>query len=158
MAGLVILAVSPLTAAQLMLLVDRYLGGHFFDTQAGGSAVMWMHFFWIFGHPEVYVLVIPAFAFASEIIPVFSRKAIFGYPVMVAATVGIGFISMSVWAHHMFTVGMSSSAQHVLCAVDDGHCRSHRNQDLQLARHHVGRTRFTSRLRCCFASRFCFSS
>ena len=109
MAGLVILAVSPLTAAQLMLLVDRYLGGHFFDTQAGGSAVMWMHFFWIFGHPEVYVLVIPAFAFASEIIPVFSRKAIFGYPVMVAATVCIGFISMSVWAHHMFTVGMSSA-------------------------------------------------
>src|SRR5579872_5572071 len=77
MAGLVILAVSPLTAAQLMLLVDRYLGGHFFDTQAGASAVIWMHFFWIFGHPEVYILVIPAFAFASEIIPVFSRKAIF---------------------------------------------------------------------------------
>ena len=110
MAGLVILAVSPLTAAQLMLMIDRYLGGHFFDTQAGGSAVMWMHFFWIFGHPEVYVLVIPAFAFASEIIPVFSRKAIFGYPVMVLATVAIGFISMSVWAHHMFTVGMSSGA------------------------------------------------
>src|SRR3989440_4136721 len=110
MAGLVVLAVSPLTAAQLMLLVDRYLGGHFFDTQTGGSAVIWMHFFWVFGHPEVYVLVIPAFAFASEIIPVFSRKPIFGYPVMVGATVAIGFISMSVWAHHMFTVGMSSAA------------------------------------------------
>jgi cytochrome c oxidase subunit 1 len=109
MAGLVILAVSPLTAAQLMLLVDRYLGGHFFDTQAGGSAVIWMHFFWIFGHPEVYVLVLPAFAFASEIIPVFSRKPIFGYPVMVGATVAIGFISMSVWAHHMFTVGMGAN-------------------------------------------------
>src|SRR3984957_10487351 len=101
-AGMVILAVSPLTAAQIMLCIDRYLGGHFFDTQAGGSAVLWMHFFWIFGHPEVYVLVIPAFAFASEIIPVFSRKPIFGYPIMVAATVMIGFISMSVWAHHMF--------------------------------------------------------
>jgi len=110
MAGLVILAVSPLTAAQVMLLVDRYLGGHFFDTQAGGSAAIWMHFFWVFGHPEVYVLAIPAFAFASEIIPVFSRKAIFGYPVMVAATVGIAFISVSVWAHHMFTIGMSSAA------------------------------------------------
>jgi cytochrome c oxidase subunit 1 len=108
--GLVILAVSPLTAAQVMLLVDRYLGGHFFDTQAGGSAVIWMHFFWIFGHPEVYVLVLPAFGIASEIIPVFSRKPIFGYAVMVAATVAIAFISMSVWAHHMFTVGMSSSA------------------------------------------------
>jgi cytochrome c oxidase subunit 1 len=110
MSGMVILAISPLTAAQVMLLVDRYLGGHFFDTQAGGSAVVWMHFFWIFGHPEVYVLAIPAFAFASEIIPVFSRKAMFGYPVMVAATICIGFIGMSVWAHHMFTVGMSSSA------------------------------------------------
>src|SRR6202140_1575523 len=109
MAGLVILAVSPLTAAQLMLLVDRYLGGHLFDTQAGGSAVMCMHFFWGFGHPEVYVLVLPAFAFASEIIPVFSRKAIFGYPIMVAATECIGFIGMSVWAHHMFTVGLTSS-------------------------------------------------
>jgi cytochrome c oxidase subunit 1 len=110
MAGLVILAVSPLSAAQLMLVADRYLGGHFFDTQAGGSAVIWMHFFWIFGHPEVYVLVLPAFAFASEIIPVFSRKAIFGYPAMVLATIAIGFIGMSVWAHHMFTVGMSAGA------------------------------------------------
>ena len=108
MAFMVIFAVSPLTAAQAMLCIDRYLGGHFFDTQAGGSAVLWMHFFWIFGHPEVYVLVIPCFAFASEIIPVFSRKPIFGYPVMVAATIAIGFISLSVWAHHMFTVGMSS--------------------------------------------------
>jgi cytochrome c oxidase subunit I len=110
MAGMVILAVSPLTAAQIMLSTDRFLGGHFFDAQAGGSAVLWMHFFWIFGHPEVYVLIIPAFAFVSEIVPVFSRKPIFGYPVMVAATVGIGFVSFSVWAHHMFTVGMSSYA------------------------------------------------
>src|SRR5215472_4730953 len=107
MGVLVLEVISPLTAAQLMLLIDRYLGGHFFDTQAGGSAVIWMHFFWVFGHPEVYVLVIPAFACISEIVPVFSRKAIFGYPIMVAATVCIGFISMSVWAHHMFTVGMS---------------------------------------------------
>jgi cytochrome c oxidase subunit I len=106
MSGLVLFVVSPLTAAQIMLVIDRYLGGHFFDTQAGGSAVIWMHFFWVFGHPEVYVLVIPAFAFVSEIVPVFSRKPIFGYSVMVGATVAIGFISMSVWAHHMFTVGM----------------------------------------------------
>jgi len=110
MGGLVVLALSPLTAAQLMLTIDRYLGGHFFDTQAGGSAAIWMHFFWVFGHPEVYVLVIPAFAFISEIVPVFSRKAIFGYPVMVGATVAIGFVSISVWAHHMFTVGMGATA------------------------------------------------
>jgi cytochrome c oxidase subunit I len=106
--GMVLLAIGPLTAAQIMLLLDRYLGSHFFDVQAGGSAVLWMHFFWIFGHPEVYVLVLPAFAFASEIIPVFSRKAIFGYPAMVAATVAIGFVGLSVWAHHMFAVGMSA--------------------------------------------------
>jgi cytochrome c oxidase subunit 1 len=110
MSGLALIGITPLSAAQLMLLVDRYLGGHFFDTQAGGSAALWMHFFWIFGHPEVYILVIPAFAFMSEIIPVFSRKPIFGYPVMVAASVCIAFISMSVWAHHMFTIGMSSYA------------------------------------------------
>src|SRR5712692_8207391 len=108
MSGLVLISISPLSAAQIMLLVDRYLGGHFFDTQAGGSATLWMHFFWIFGHPEVYILVIPAFAFASEIIPVFSRKPIFGYPVMVGATVSIAFVSVSVWAHHMFTIGMNS--------------------------------------------------
>ena len=106
--GMVFVTISPLTAAQIMLMLDRYLGSHFFDTQAGGSAVLWIHFFWIFGHPEVYILVLPAFAFANEIIPVFSRKAIFGYPAMVAASVGIGFISLGVWAHHMFTVGMTS--------------------------------------------------
>ncbi len=105
---LIFVAVSPLTAAQIMLTIDRYLGAHFFDTQAGGSAVLWMHFFWIFGHPEVYVLVLPAFAFVNEIIPVFSRKAMFGYSAMVAASVGIGFISLSVWAHHMFTVGLGA--------------------------------------------------
>jgi cytochrome c oxidase subunit I len=106
----VLIVITPLTAAQIMLLIDRYLGGHFFDTQAGGSATVWMHFFWIFGHPEVYVLVFPAFAIASEVIQVFSRKALFGYPAMVAAVVGIAFVSVSVWAHHMFTIGMTSSS------------------------------------------------
>ncbi|MGA2538218.1 MAG: cytochrome c oxidase subunit I [Terracidiphilus sp.] len=109
MSGLVFVTISPLTAAQIMLTLDRYLGSHFFDTQAGGSAVLWMHFFWVFGHPEVYVLILPSFAFINEIVPVFSRKAIFGYPAMVAASVGIGFISTSVWAHHMFSVGMTAA-------------------------------------------------
>ena len=108
--ALLLIVITPLTAAQVMLLIDRYLGGHFFDTQAGGSAMIWMHFFWIFGHPEVYVLVFPAFAIASEVVPVFSRKAIFGYPAMVAASVGIAFVSLGVWAHHMFTVGMTSAS------------------------------------------------
>ncbi|HEY2456019.1 MAG TPA: cytochrome c oxidase subunit I [Candidatus Acidoferrum sp.] len=108
MSGMVLIAVTPLSAAQIMLLVDRYLGGHFFDTQAGGSATLWMHFFWIFGHPEVYILILPSFAFVSEIVPVFSRKPIFGYPAMVGASVSIGFLGMSVWAHHMFSIGMPS--------------------------------------------------
>jgi cytochrome c oxidase subunit I len=105
-AVLVLLALPPLTAAQVMLAFDRWLGAHFFDAQAGGSALLWQHFFWIFGHPEVYILILPGFGFVSEIIPVFSRKVIFGYPMMVAATVTIGFVAFGVWAHHMFTVGL----------------------------------------------------
>src|ERR1700736_1302219 len=106
--GMTVIALPPLSAAQIMLLLDRFLGAHFFDTQAGGSAVMWQHFFWFFGHPEVYILMVPGFAFVSEIIPVFSRKVIFGYATIVAATVSIGAVSLSVWAHHMFAVGMGA--------------------------------------------------
>ncbi|MCI0695917.1 cbb3-type cytochrome c oxidase subunit I, partial [candidate division KSB1 bacterium] len=109
-AFLVIIAMPPLSACQIMITLDRYLGAKFFDTQAGGSAVLWQHFFWIFGHPEVYILILPGFAVASEVIPVFSRKPIFGYPVMVAASVMIAFISLGVWAHHMFVVGMTAVA------------------------------------------------
>jgi cytochrome c oxidase subunit 1 len=99
----------PLSAAQIMLLLDRFLGAHYFDTQAGGSAVMWQHFFWFFGHPEVYVLMVPGFGFVSEIVPVFSRKVIFGYATLVAATVSIGGVSLATWAHHMFAVGMGGT-------------------------------------------------
>jgi len=105
---LIIIALPPLSAAQIMLLVDRFLGGNFFNTQSGGSAVLWQHFFWIFGHPEVYILIFPAFAILSEVIPIFSRKPIFGRPAMVGAVASIGFISLGVWAHHMFAVGMTS--------------------------------------------------
>ena len=105
---MIVIAIPPLTAAQIMLLIDRFLGGNFFNTQAGGSAVLWQHFFWIFGHPEVYILIFPAFAILSEVIPIFSRKPIFGRPAMVGAVVAIGFISLGVWAHHMFAVGMTS--------------------------------------------------
>jgi cytochrome c oxidase subunit I len=105
---LVVLFLPPLSAAQIMLTLQRFFDAKFFDTQAGGSAILWQHFFWIFGHPEVYILVMPAFGVVSEIVPVFSRKPIFGYPIMVAASVLIAFISAGVWAHHMFTVGMNS--------------------------------------------------
>ncbi len=106
---MILVALPPLSACQIMLLLDRFLGSTFFDTQAGGSAVLWQHFFWIFGHPEVYILVFPGFACISEVIPVFSRKPIFGRPAMIGATAAIGFISLGVWAHHMFAVGMTSA-------------------------------------------------
>jgi cytochrome c oxidase subunit I len=107
---LIVFGIPPLTAALTMLLLDRNLGAHFFDVQNGGSALLWQHLFWFFGHPEVYILVLPAFGIVSEIIPVFSRKVLFGYEYMAAATAAIAFISLGVWAHHMFTVGMSRTA------------------------------------------------
>ena len=144
MSCLVFVTISPLTAAQIMLMLDRYLGSHFFDTQAGGSAVLWMHFFWIFGHPEVYVLVLPAFAFANEIIPVFSRKAIFGYPAMVAA---IGRHRL----HQPQRLGAPHvhrrprpRRQHLLHSRHHGHLRAHWHQDLQLAGDTSGAARSTS--------------
>ena len=125
-AWMILIALPPLSAAQIMLLADRYLGATYFNTQAGGSAVLWQHFFWIFGHPEVYILIFPAFAALNEVVPVFSRKPIFGRPAMVGAVVGIGFISTGVWAHHMFAVGMTSisniffAASTMLVAVPTG--------------------------------------
>ncbi len=106
---LILFAFPPFTAAQVMLLMDRHLGAHFFDAQAGGSALLWQHLFWFFGHPEVYIIALPAFGIISEVIPVFSRKVIFGYRSMAMATTAIGFVSMGVWAHHMFTVGMNDT-------------------------------------------------
>ena len=121
---MVLVTISPLTAAQIMLLLDRFVGSHFFDTQAGGSAALWMHFFWIFGHPEVYILVIPAFAIASEVIPVFSRKAIFGYPVMVGATVAIAFVSHErLGASHVHDRD-DLRRQYVFCRLDHDGWRS----------------------------------
>jgi cytochrome c oxidase subunit 1 len=103
----ILIALPPLTASLIMVLFDRQLGAHFFDPQNGGSAYLWQHQFWFFGHPEVYILILPAFGMITEVIPVFSRKVLFGYEFMAAATMAIVFISLGVWAHHMFCVGMS---------------------------------------------------
>lgn len=100
-----LVAFPPLTAALVMLLFDRSLGSHFFGFQ--GSSVLWQHLFWFFGHPEVYIMALPAFGIISEVVPVFSRKVIFGYESVAAATIAIAFISFGVWAHHMFAVGMN---------------------------------------------------
>jgi cytochrome c oxidase subunit I len=103
---IVLLALPSLNVALVMLLMDRQLGTHFFTSVEGGSPVLWQHLFWAFGHPEVYILALPAFGIISEVVPVFSRKPIFGYEFVAASSLAIMFLSMGVWAHHMFTVGM----------------------------------------------------
>jgi cytochrome c oxidase subunit I len=103
---LILAAIPALTAAQAMLLLDRYAGTHFFDTSAGADPLLWQHLFWFFGHPEVYIMALPAFGIISEVVPVFSRKPIFGYPFLIGSGIAIAFLSSLVWAHHMFAVGM----------------------------------------------------
>jgi cytochrome c oxidase subunit I len=99
---LLILALPTIAAAVTMLLTDRHFGTHFFDASQGGSPLLWQHLFWFFGHPEVYIMILPGFGIISEVLPVFARKPIFGYKAIAAATVGIAFLSLLVWAHHMF--------------------------------------------------------
>jgi cytochrome c oxidase subunit I len=101
---LVLIAFPVFAAAALALAADRHLGAHIFDASNGG-AILWQHLFWFFGHPEVYIIAIPFFGVVSEIIPVFSRKPMFGYKGLVFATIGIGALSVAVWAHHMFSTG-----------------------------------------------------
>jgi cytochrome c oxidase subunit 1 len=102
---LIFMAFPSLAATLLLLFVDRHFGGHAFDPAYGGDPVLWQHLFWFFGHPEVYVMILPYFGVISEIIPVFSRKPIFGYTGLVLAAFAIAGLSMGVWAHHMFTTG-----------------------------------------------------
>ena len=107
-AGLLLAVLPVLAVGATLLLSDRQLGTHFFLPQEGGSSVLFQHVFWFFGHPEVYIIILPAMGIISEVIPVFARKPIFGYKAVAFSTVGIAFFSMLVWAHHMFAVGMPS--------------------------------------------------
>jgi cytochrome c oxidase subunit 1 len=105
---LLILALPSVAAGVTLLLTDRHFGTHFYDPTQGGSPLLWQHLFWFFGHPEVYIMILPGFGIISEVLPVFARKPIFGYRAIAVATVGIAFLSLLVWAHHMFTTPIST--------------------------------------------------
>jgi cytochrome c oxidase subunit 1 len=100
---LLILALPVIAGAVTLLLTDRHFGTHFYDPTEGGSPLLWQHLFWFFGHPEVYIMVLPGFGIISEVLPVFARKPIFGYKAVAASSVVIAFLGLLVWAHHMFT-------------------------------------------------------
>ncbi len=109
-AFLIVLSFPAITIALVELMMDRLFGTNFFEVSGGGMPILWQHLFWVFGHPEVYILILPAMGIISEIIPCFSRKPLFGYPIIVFSGAAIGFIGFGVWSHHMFTTGMGTVA------------------------------------------------
>ncbi|WP_423801612.1 cytochrome c oxidase subunit I [Neobacillus sp. SAB-20_R2A] len=115
--ALILFAFPPLTVGLVLMMFDRLFGANFFEVAQGGNTVIWEHLFWIFGHPEVYILILPAFGIFSEIFAMFSRKRLFGYSSMVFATVLIGFLGFMVWAHHMFTTGLGPVANAIFAVA-----------------------------------------
>ena len=107
---LIIFAFPVITVALVFLMFDRFVGTHFFISSAGADPLLWQHLFWLFGHPEVYILILPAMGVVSEVLPVFSRKPLFGYPVVVYSGIFIGFMGWGVWSHHKFSVGLGPLA------------------------------------------------
>jgi cytochrome c oxidase subunit I len=107
---LIILSFPAITIALVEVMMDRNFGTNFFEVSGGGMPILWQHLFWVFGHPEVYILILPAMGIISEILPCFSRKPLFGYPIVVFSGASIGFLGFAVWSHHMFTTGMGTVA------------------------------------------------
>ncbi|MBI3626224.1 MAG: cytochrome c oxidase subunit I [Candidatus Rokubacteria bacterium] len=107
---LIILAFPTVTVGLIFLMFDRFFGTNFYNPAAGGNPLLWQHLFWLFGHPEVYILILPAMGIVSEVLPTFARKPLFGYPVVVYSGILIGFFGFGVWSHHMFTVGLGAVA------------------------------------------------
>jgi cytochrome c oxidase subunit I len=107
---LILIAFPPLTVGLIFLLMDRFFGTHFYEATAGATPILWQHLFWLFGHPEVYIIALPAFGVISEVVPVFARKPLFGYPMMAYSIALIAFLSYGVWGHHMFATGMGPVA------------------------------------------------
>lgn len=115
--ALILFAFPALTVGLFFLIFDRVFGASFFEVATGGNIILWQHIFWIFGHPEVYILILPAFGIISEVIATFSKKRVFGYHAMVFATIIIGFVGFMVWAHHMFTVGLGPVAETIFAIL-----------------------------------------
>ena len=111
MAFMILLATPILTGGMAMLLADRNLGTQFFAVEAGGDPVLWQHYFWFYSHPAVYIIILPAMGIVSEVLPVFSRRPLFGYTAMVVSTIAIGILGFSTWSHHMFTVGLPTNLE-----------------------------------------------
>ncbi len=114
---LVITAFPVITVALVFLMFDRFFGAHFYVVQAGATPILWQHLFWLFGHPEVYILILPAMGIVSEVLPTFARKPLFGYTVVVYSGVLIGFMGWGVWSHHMFAVGLGPIGDSVFAAT-----------------------------------------
>ena len=151
-AWLLVIVLPMLSAGLTLMLLDRQAGTHFFDPAHGGSPILYQHVFWFFGHPEVYIMILPAMGIVSEIIPVFARKPIFGYKAVAISTVGIAFYSLLVWAHHMFAVGLPIGLDIFFMLSSMVIADPDRREDLQLARDASGAGTSRSTRRCFGAS------